>query len=111
MSYTSLLKNVNQGLTTLAKKVVYLDKFSVIANASQVRKVCPDLTNFVGSEQIFKRTADKICPRKNFNKIDKINKIMLNLSIIFQKTYRDLPGNKTEFNLLSEAIIAFRAKR
>ena len=45
-----------------SKKVVYLDKFSVIANASQVRTVCRDLTNFVPSGQIFKRTADKICP-------------------------------------------------
>ena len=45
-----------------SKKVVYLDKFSVITNASQVRTVCRDLTNFVPSGQIFKRTADKICP-------------------------------------------------
>ena len=45
-----------------SKKVLYLDKFSVIANASQVRTVCRDLTNFVRSGLIFKRTADKICP-------------------------------------------------
>ena len=45
-----------------SKKVVYLDKFSVITNALEVRTVCRDLTNFVRSGQIFKRTADKICP-------------------------------------------------
>ena len=45
-----------------SKKVVYLDKFSVIANASQVRTVCRDLPNFVPRGKIFKRTADKICP-------------------------------------------------
>ena len=53
MSYGSIRTN---------KKVVYLDKFSVIANASQVSTVCRDLTNFVRSGQIFERTADKICP-------------------------------------------------
>ena len=42
-------------------KVVYLDKFFVIANILQVQMVCPDLTNFDRGRQIFKCTADKIC--------------------------------------------------
>ena len=42
------------------KKVVYLNKFSVITSALQVQMVCRDLTNFGQSGQIFRRTADKI---------------------------------------------------
>ena len=44
-----------------SKKVVYFDKFSVIANASQASADgLSRPTNFVRSGQIFKRTADKI---------------------------------------------------
>ena len=46
----------------LSKKVVYLNKFSVITNALQVCIVCCDLKHFHRSRQIFKCTADKICP-------------------------------------------------
>ena len=51
-----------KGPIRTSKKVVYLDKFSVIASASLMRMVCRGPTNFVRSGQIFKRTADKICP-------------------------------------------------
>ena len=74
------------------KKVVYLDKFSVVTNALQEWMVCHDLKNFVRSRQIFKGTANKICPAQNLDKIDSINKIVLNLSIMCHKSYYDLPG-------------------
>ena len=43
-------------------KSVYLDKFSVITNTLRMRMVCRNLTTFCRSGQIFRRTADKICP-------------------------------------------------
>ena len=52
-----------KGLAARSKKVVYLDKFSVITSPFlQERLVCHDLTNFGRSGKIFKRTVDKICP-------------------------------------------------
>ena len=57
-----------------------------------MRTVCGDLTNFVRSMQIFKRSADKVVPGKTSAKTDKINKIVLNLSITCQKSDYDLPG-------------------
>jgi len=51
-----------------SKKVVHLDKFSVITDTLQVRMVCHDLTNFGRSRQIFQRTTDKFVLGKNWTK-------------------------------------------
>ena len=58
-----IASETDKGPIRTCEKVVCLDKISVTTNRLQVRMVCRDLTNFGRSGQIFRRIADKICPR------------------------------------------------
>ena len=55
-------KDFNKRPIRASEQAVYLDKFSVITNAKQMRMVCRDFTNFVPEGTIFKGTVDNICP-------------------------------------------------
>lgn len=52
-------KIIQHGVSLTNEKVVYLDKFSFIANILQEWMVCCHLTNFGQSRQIFKHTTKK----------------------------------------------------
>ena len=54
-----------------SKKVVYLDKFSVIANASQVRTVCRDLKILSKADKSSNAPPTKFVPGKTSTKSTK----------------------------------------
>lgn len=58
----------------------------IFCHHQQLQKDCRYLTNFVRSGQIFKCTLHKVCPGQKLDKLDDINKTVINLSTICRKS-------------------------